>query len=129
MDLIQQNPKTNPEVIIGYLASVLARHKVTIMFVGQFYVPFVVKVIEKLYDGKTKTKQVEYVPTRRKPTLPETKVDIISRIPKIGVKKGNILLEHFDNSICKLANASEEEILKIPGFGPKLSKQIMEIFK
>jgi len=129
MDVILQNPGTNPEVIIGFLASVLGRHKVTVMFVGQFFIPFTCKVIERFYDGRTPVKEVSYSPIRRAPTSKEVKLDIISRLPKIGSLKGNKLLNHFDNSILNIANATEEELEEVPGIGKKLAKEIKEVLQ
>lgn len=129
IDTITNNPETNPEVIIGKLASVVARQKVTVMFVGDLLVPFTVKVIDRFYDGQTPTKETDYSPIRRKPKASEIRLDIISRIPHLGAKKGLRLLNHFDGSIKKISNATDEEILAIPGFGPKLVKEIKEIFK
>jgi ERCC4-type nuclease len=129
IDAISKNLGTNPEIIIGALASVSARYKVSIIFVGDFYVSFVCKLIEKFYDSHNITKDTNYVPIRRGATVGETKLDIISRIPKIGPKKGTKLLEHYNNSIKAISNTTEEEIMKIPGFGPKLAKESVEIFK
>lgn len=128
-DMIVKNPGVNPGVIVGSIASVLARHKVTVCFVGDLYVSFSCKVIEKFYDFQNKVKQIEYTPIRRGATADEVRLDIISRIPKVGLKKGRALLEYFDNSIGKISNATEEEIMKIPGFGKKLSIEIRRIFK
>jgi len=129
--MIADNPGTNPDSIQGELASILARHNITIIFTGDLFIPFVCKVISKHYDGKNKTKEIEYSPIRHKakkrdPTAKEIKLDIISRIPKLGMKKGNILLDKFDDSIINIANASIDELKQTEGIGDKLAKTIKE---
>jgi len=129
--MIADNPGTNPESIQGELASLLVRHNITIIFTGDLFIPFVCKVISKHYDGKNKTKQIEYTPIRgkakkRDPTSKEIKLDIISRIPRLGMKKGNLLLERFDDSIIKIANASVKELQLTDGIGKKLAESIKE---
>jgi ERCC4-type nuclease len=131
-ELLADNPGTNPESIQGELASILVRHhNVTVIFTGDFIIPFVCKVISKHYDGKNVTKQIEYTPIRHKAkkrdaTPKEIKLDIISRIPKLGMKKGNLLLDRFDDSIMKIANASIEELKRTEGIGDKLANSIKE---
>jgi len=129
MDAISKHPNTNPEMIIGEISSILARQKVTVCFVSDFYVPIVCKTIEKFYDGKTEQRDVEYTPIRRGSTIKELKLDLISRIPQIKAKKGLKLLEHFDYSISKIAFAETEELMNVAGIGEKLSQKIKEILK
>ena len=133
MDMIEQNPKTNPEVLIGKLASILARHKVTVCFVGQFYIPLVIRTCDKFYDLNNPTKQYSPIRTgqtrRRNATAKEVKLDIVSRLPKVGMLKGNRLLEKFDNSIQKISEATIEELMEIKGIGEGIAKQIKEILK
>jgi len=129
MDVICQYPNANSEMIMSKIASVLARKGVSICFVGQLYVPMVVKTIERFYDGKTPIKNIHYTPVRRKATAKEVKLDIISRIPKIGARKGLQLLETFDNSIGKISKAEIEELIKVPGIGKKLANEIKEVLK
>lgn len=128
-DLIKNCLGVNPKVVIGELTSIMARHQVTIMFVGDLYIPFCIRTIEKFYDGKNETKHISYTPIRRGVTIKETKLDIISRLPKIGPKKGYRLLEHFDNSIGNISKASVEELEQIPGIGRKLAEEIKEVLK
>ena len=129
MDLIENNLQVNPSVIEGELAAILARHKVTVCFVGGHYIPLVVRLVEKFYDLHNPTKNINYVPIRRKATTGEIRLDLISRLPKVGAKKGNKLLEKFDNSIQKISNASIEELMEVDGIGEKMAKQIKEILK
>lgn len=142
-DMIQSNLGVNPEAIIGELTSIMARHRVTIMFTGNYercslYVPFTVRCIEKFYDGKNKVKDIEYSPIRtgkrknpvkRKPTPQEVKLDIISRIPYIGPKKSIELLEKYHWSITEIANASIEDIMTIKGVGKVLAEHIKSVLK
>jgi len=128
-EMIADNPATNPESIQGELASLLCRHNISIVFTGDLFIPFVCKVVSKHYDSKNPIKN--YSPIRgkakkRNPTAKEIKLDIISRIPRLGMKRGNILLDQFDDSILNIAHASVEELKRVDGIGPKLAKTIKE---
>lgn len=129
MDVIQKHPKINPEMIVGEIASIMARQKVTVCFVSDFYVPIVCKMIDKFYDGKTITKDIEYTPIRRGSTIKELKLDVITRIPGIQAQKGIKLLENFDYSISEIAAADFKDIMNVSGIGKTVSQKIKEIFK
>ena len=136
-DMIMSNLGVNPESLKGELTSIMARHRVTVLFVGRIYVEMVVRTLKKFYDGKNKTKEYEYTPIRRGGKRPvrrdaspqEVKLDIVSRIPKIGPKKGLQLLERFEFSIGRIANASVEEIMEVKGVGELLAQHIKEVLK
>jgi len=135
-DMIIKNPNVNPKSLIGEFTSIMARHQVTVMFVGDLYVPFTVRVIEKFHDGQNQVKKISYSPIRnrhrlhkRDPTPQEVKLDIISRLPRIGAKKGAELLEAFDYSIGSIANASINDIVNVKGIGKKLASNIKEVLK
>ncbi|MCX7831026.1 MAG: helix-hairpin-helix domain-containing protein, partial [Acidobacteria bacterium] len=49
-------------------------------------------------------------------------------IRMVGVETAKIIAEHF-NTIDLLMSASEEDLMKIEGIGPKVSKEIVEFFK
>jgi ERCC4-type nuclease len=143
LDMIQSNLGVNPKSLIGELTSIMARHRVTIMFTGNYersslYVPFTVRCIEKFYDGKNKVKDIEYSPIRtgkkkviakRNPSPQEVKLDIISRIPHIGPKKSIELLEKYHWSITEIANASIEDIMTVKGVGKVLAEHIKSVLK
>ena len=133
MDMIEKNPNTSPDVLIGKISSILTRHNVTVCFVGQFYIPIVCRMVDKFYDLNNPTKRYSPIrmgtTTRRNATVKEVKLDIISRLPKVGAKKGNKLLEKFDNSIQKISNATVDELMEVDGIGEKMAKSIKEILK
>ena len=138
-DMIVDNTNVNPKALIGEFTSILARHKVTVIFTGRYdntplYVPMVIRTIEKFYDGKNKVKQYSPIRQGKRPVKAdaspqEVKLDIISRIPKIGPKKGVELLEKFDYSIGKIANANVQEIMEIKGIGHILAHHIKEVLR
>jgi len=133
MDVIEKNTNVNPKTIIGEISSILARQKVTVCFVGDFYIPVVCRVVDKFYDLHNPTKKYSPIrmgtTRRRNASIGEVKLDVISRLPKVGAKKGNKLLEKFDNSIQKISNASIEELMEVDGIGEKMAKNIKEILK
>jgi len=134
MDVIEKHPNVNPESIIGKISSILARHKVTTCFVGQFYIPIVCRICDKFYDTKNPVKQYSPIrpkkkPSRKKATVMEIKLDMGGRLPNVGAKKLNKLFEHFDNSIRNIANATVEELIEVEGMGEKNAKHIYEVLK
>jgi len=134
-DMILDNPNVNPRIILGKLASIMARHRVTVLFTGNynnvpFYVPMVIRTIEKFYDGKTEIKHYTPIrgkPSKRKPSVQEVKLDLISRIPGIGLQRAVKLLEKFNWSITDISTASTESIMEVPGIGKKLASHIKEV--
>lgn len=129
-DLITKNVGVSPKVVVGELTSIMARHKVTVCFVGELYVPFSIRVIEKFWDGKTEIKRSMYTPIRRKPTLMEVKrAMFVHNFPGLGVKKLDVLLKRFDNSIHKLSCATVEELMEVKGIGPTLAEKLHEVLK
>ena len=133
-DLIMNNILVNPKSLIGEFTSILARHHVSVMFVGNYktntlFVPFVIRMIEKHYDGKNKAKDYSPIrkPRKRKITTKEIKLDTITRTTKIGKKKGFLLMEYFDWNINKIANASISDLMNVDGIGKKLANDIHEV--
>ena len=131
-DLILNNLGMNPDSLYGEIASITARTNVRVIFVGGLYVPFVCKLIEKFYDGKTEIKNREYMPIRRGATQEELKVDIISRLPDIGHVVGKKVLEHFNYSFPRLLKAQSQHLVKIDGVATTKAKKIiksLEVFR
>jgi len=129
-EMIGENLGVNPDALIGKLTSILARNHVSVVFVGGLLVRFVIDVIEKHYDGRNPIKEYSAIRKgyqKRKPSTKEIKLDIISRIPGLGMGKGNILLEHFDSSFFKISNASVEELMEVERIGEVLAKRIKEV--
>jgi len=129
MDCIEKNPKIHPNVIIGATASTFAHSGVPICYVGAFYTPIVLKLIEKFYDGKENQYKKDYTPIRRVATKNEEKMNIIIGLPNVGFTEGEKLLQHFDYSIKRLVNASLEELTEIEGIGKKKAQKIKEVLE
>jgi len=129
-DMITQCVGVSPKVVVGELTSILARHNVTVMFVGDLYVPFACRVIEKFHDGKTAIKRSAYTPIRRKPSTKEVKRAMFEHnFPGLGPRKVDLLLTHFDNSVKKIVDASVEELMEVKGIGKVLAQEIHEVLK
>jgi len=127
-DCITKTPQVHHNVIIGSIASVFAHSKVSVCFVGDFYIPIVLTTIEKFYDGKEYTDK-EYTPLRRAVTKGEYKLNIIKGLPGIGATNAESLLSHFNNSIKNMVNASIEQYMEIDGIGKIKAQQIKEILE
>ena len=128
-DCILKNPDVHPNTIIGMTTSSLTHYGVPIQFVGGFYEPFILGTINKLYDGKHFQRQNDYTPFRRAISRDDELLNIVIGIQKVGVLDGRKLLHAFDNRISNIVNASLDDIMKIPGFGKKKAKHIVEILK
>lgn len=67
--------------------------------------------------------------TRKKNREPEdVKSDMLCAIDGIGRKQARALLKEF-GSVRKLANATEDQIKEMDGFGTEKAKKIVEVFK
>lgn len=141
-DMILDNQNVNPRVLIGEYASILARHKVSVMFTGKYndvplYVPVVVRLIEKFYDGKNKVKEYSPIRKGKRPhkavaSPQEFRLDIMSRLPKVGSKKGVKLMEKFHLIIVNNETGKEatvEELMEVDGVGQTLATKIKEVLK
>ena len=129
-DLISESLGVSPQIIIGSLISILARHKVTVMFVGGMFVPFTVRLFEKFYDGKTKPKEMNYIPIRRKSTSSEIKRAMLENVfPGLGKTKVNALFDHFNGSFKDIVNADTQELMKVKGISSTLASKMVEVFK
>ena len=129
-ELMKESLGVSPQIIIGSLISILARHKVTVMFVGGMFVPFTVRLFEKMYDGKTQPKEMNYVPIRRKSTSSEIKRAMFENVfPGLGKTKVNSLFNHFNGSFKEIINADVKELMKVKGISSKLASKMVEVFK
>ena len=129
-DMINAFLGVNPQVVMGSLISILARHKVTVMFVGGIFVPFTCIMIEKFYDGKTQPKEMDYIPIRRKSTSTEIKRAMFENVfPGLGKTKVNALFDHFNGSFRDIINADVKELMKVKGISVKLASKMTEVFK
>ena len=133
-DMLEYYKNTNPRVIIGSLTSLAVRHHVTILFCGDFLGKFIVDLVDKHYDGKNKTKKTNYTSIRNKRgkahkrivSPKEVKVDIVSRLYGIGSERAVTLLNRFDWSIKRIAEANTDDLMQIKGIGKKLAANIKE---
>jgi ERCC4-type nuclease len=57
------------------------------------------------------------------------RLSLIAMIPKIGRKKAEKILDHFDWNMNKLVNAPIGEFLRIEGIGKTLAKRICTVFE
>jgi len=130
MDCINKNPNIHPNVIKGVVTSAISHNGVPIQFVGPFYISFVLETINKLYDGEKEYYETEdYTPIRRSTTKNEHKLNIVMGLPDIKDVLAKSLLSHFNNSIREIANADEEELMRIKGIGKNKAQKIVEILK
>jgi len=128
MDCIVKNPQLHPNVVLGVVSSALSHNGVPIIFVGPFYIPFVLQLIEKTYDGsREQYENVEYTPVRRSWTKDDIKMNVLIGLPYVDQVIGARLLQTF-GSLKKIANATEEELMQVPGIGEERSKQIWRHF-
>jgi len=127
MDCILKNPNIHPNVIKGVTTSSVARNRVPLYFVGNFYNSFVLEMINKFYDGSVEKYAQEYTPVRRAVTKKEEKLNIMIGINNIGRTEGEKLLQSFDDSIFNIACASIKELTEVERIGKKKAEHIKEI--
>lgn len=54
------------------------------------------------------------------------KLHVLRALPRVGAKSAKALLDHFGN-IKNVINASEKELLDVPGIGEKTAKKIKDV--
>lgn len=119
-DFLYIDRRFHPNSIIGSVASVLSHSRVPIVFTGSFFIPLLIKVVEKHYDGKVE----EYTPIRRaRPTKNDYQLNILCSMPGINMVRAKALLQRF-GSVEKVVTASVEELTQVKGIGEKIAKQI-----
>ena len=123
-DLLMNNFGADHKLFIGEFSSIMARHNVSVYFTSSFFIPCVVKLMEKFYDGKSGKKLLEYTPVRQAVTTKDKQKAIVADL--VGPIIGNRLLKHFGN-IKNIANAQSEELNKVKGIGEKSIEKIKEI--
>jgi len=123
-DLLMNNFGADYKLFIGEFSSIMARHNVSIYFTSSFFIPCVVKLMEKFYDGKKEEKLLEYTPVRQAVTTKDKQKAIVADL--VGPVLGNRLLKQF-GTIKNIANAEPEELEKVRGVGEKSIDRIKEI--
>jgi len=115
--------------VIGLMASCNSKSRVPFISCGKWFVPLMVKTIDKAYEGKEIDIEREYIPARRSSTKKEFKTYMLASIPGIHIELARRILKHFDGSISRVMQASIEDLQKVDGIAEGKAKKIKEIFK
>ena len=115
--------KFTTKQLIGSLASIAARHRVSVIRVDNHsqYLQLSKALIEKSDGKKVDETYLNLVDHRSK----NVNVNILCAIPGIGAKYAQRVLDHYD-SVGEICNASVEDISKIKGIGKKRAEKIKE---
>jgi len=128
MDCITKNPQLHPNVIKGIATSSFAHNGVPIQFVGPFFTHFILETVNKFYDGQRELyESYLYIPKRHSVTKDDFAKYFVKGLPSVGATVIPNLLQHFDNSVSKLVNASIEELMKVEGITENKAKKIKEV--
>ncbi len=87
------------------------------------FVEFIELIIQKSNNSEPRLPTLN----NKKLSKNEELINIVSSISGIGENKAKLILEKY-NTIQKIANLTPDELMKIKGIGPKLSKKIVETF-
>lgn len=128
IDQICESFNVSQKQIIGLIASCNVKSNVPVVFCGKYFAPTLIKFVEKAYEGKEKRFQKEYIPTRRRTTKKEFKIHMVASVPGVDLELAKRLLNHFDNSVPRIMEASVEELMEVEGIGQKKSEKIKEVF-
>ena len=79
-------------------------------------------ISKKLTDGKIRDRPVKRV------NLKDKQLSIVMSLPGISDKRAKDLLSHFGN-IISILTAPENEIVQVPGVGPKTAKKLADILR
>ena len=122
---------TDVEVIIGQVASCLSHSRVPLIWVGDFFISQMLRIIEKECDGKEYEVDKMYTPVRRITTKGHLKVNIIaSAFHGLGVSDilAQRLLDRFD-SVENTINATVKELTEVEGIGKVKAKKMKAVLK
>jgi len=129
MDCIIKNPQLHPNVLRGVVTSAFAHNGVHIQFVNGFYVPFILELVNKVYDGKRERYETfGYTAVRRSVSKKDFLRYFVYGLPTIKGTLGSRLIEHFP-SVESIVNANVEELMQVEGIGKKVAKNIKDVFK
>ena len=130
MDCISKNPQIHPNVIKGITTSAFAHNGVPINYVGPFFITFILETVNKFYDGKRELyESYYYIPQRHTVTKDNFVKYFVKGLPGIGDTVIPNLLQHFNNSVANIVNASIEELMKVEGITKNKAIKIKEVLK
>jgi len=118
--------KIHPNAIRGMLAAITVSYGIPLIQTKNFReTAAFLSVIAKREQDKDR----DFSLHQRKPlTLKEQQEYFVSSLPSVGPALAQDLLKHF-KTIKNLANASEEEMQKVPKVGPTIAKKIKGLFE
>jgi len=106
-------------------SSTLKEFGVTLLTVGEVYFSDLIVAIIKKYTSDQKT-LYDYSPIRRNATKQELQKNVLIGIPAIGPTLADSLIKSFGN-LKSIFNATEEQLIKVPGIGKSKAKSILEV--
>lgn len=123
-DTFSKSTRVNKFAKIGFMASLNAQH-ITPLFITNYYrmLHIMHRTILKNHDGKRRDygsfNHVRHI------TVKDSKLNVLTSLPGVGQDKAKLILKTFGN-LYSFFNATPEEIQKLPGFGPKSTKKIID---
>jgi hypothetical protein len=72
--------------------------------------------------------EISLIPKRKAVDVPDMQRRIIEMLPGSGMVMARQLLRHF-GSVRRIVNATEEELLELPGLGPKKVRQMIQVLR
>jgi len=112
---------------IGLLSTITSKYpKIRIIFLesDEQLIDFIISLHKKLTEDGHKERPVSLL--RKTTNLNEIKENSLAQIPGVGIAMAKNLLKHF-NSINRIANSTEAELMSIKNLGKKTAKRILEV--
>ncbi|MFB6236955.1 MAG: ERCC4 domain-containing protein [Halopenitus sp.] len=116
--------KRKIDAIYGAISRVVTSYDVTVIWVreeSQF-----IKQITKFHD-KAGTDGTKVKPHLTKRNFRDNRIDVLYGIEGIGFETATDLLDHFP-TLKDIATATQAEMQKVPGIGPKTAEKIHGVF-
>jgi len=123
--LLQSGLLKLKDAVLGAISSIILNMKINIIITSNPHetVDYLIAFIKKSNFKKSSYKKI----FKNKPdSISLIQEQIIGGVPGINIFRAQDLLQYFSN-IKNIFNASEEELLKVPGIGKKLAKKIKGI--
>ncbi len=120
----------SPQAFTGALLSLLFDYEIPIYFSKNYMetADTLILLAKKAQQDSTTGKYVIHSLTKSTSTIHEIQEALLANIPGINRETAIKILKHF-GSLSELSTATLDELMKVEGIGPTLSKRIYDIFR
>lgn len=120
------NERIRKEAILGAYATIMSDFGVSLVFTKDMESTAEIIFAIGKHEQLAKKHPLRIFAKRKTFTPSQTQRSVIEMLPTVGPKLAQAMLNHF-GSVEKVINASEKELLEVPGLGKKRAKLIRSL--